>query len=542
MTAGLFLPIFGLALGGLRNPWAFTAAALLLWGAAASQRRLPKIPFAPLWGIWLAWAALSALSSAEPWRGLSDLAYRASAMCVFLLALSAHEDGKKTWRLFLLITIPAFELVSYFIHIRGYAKVGVLFPYYNYTAAVAAIGATLGLAAIFSKEDEEQALGWICLLASWTWLLWSGSRGGPLAAGVGSLTVLMRLGYKTAAKIFVFAGAVAILGLFASGSGRLKIGQMKSNLRPQLWKSAIAVAADSPFLGEGPGQFDRGFLRHNFPASFAEAHTRYGRHTDHAHSEFLEEAAEIGWPGALILTFVILMTFRLAWMHGNPEVGALGAAAALLTHGLFDNIFALPALEWMFFSFLGASLAPRNANETRFPPAWIAAGILLTIFSSWPKWIVDTARADGSEPALHRALTFTPKDHTLWSDIARARIAANNPGGAVQAFFAASQLHPTEAVYPLWISQIAHRAGRWQDVLYHTARVIELEPKCPQARLLRANAFLALGRRDNARSELKTFHLIVKPLAWVKMLWPGQRFVLGHDVLLLKDLENRLSN
>ncbi|PCI39390.1 MAG: hypothetical protein COB53_03350 [Elusimicrobia bacterium] len=542
MNAGLCLPLFALAFGGSRNPWVFTAFALLLWGAAASRRRLPKIPVAPLWGAWLAWSAISAGVSAEPWRGLSDLAYRAAAIGIFVLALDSNREDRKAWRIFLPVAILILEAAAFFINVPSYPHVGVLYPYYNYTAAAAAVGVSFGFALVFSKEESERNLGVACTIVSWVFLAWTGSRGGLVAASAGTMVVLIGSGRKMIAVVLAAGGLMAVVGLFAAGSPLLKLERATANLRPQLWKAAVAVASDSPILGEGPGQFDRGFLRHNFPAPQDKTLTRYGRVSKHAHSELLQEAAEIGWPGVLLLLIALAATFARGCRQKNPELGALGAIAALGAHGVFDNVLSLPALEWLFFSFLGAANSSEETTEAPWPGAWIAAGVLLSIVSWWPKWLVSSALSEGSQPALLQAVSIAPKDPLLWENLARTRLRDKDPRRAMQALVIASQLHPTEAVYPLMIAQLARNARQWNAVLRITQRVITLEPSAPQPRLLRAQAFLELGRPLQARAELEVFNRIAKPLPSIRKLKPGVRFVLGHEAGLRRALEKRLKN
>ncbi|MFC1679901.1 hypothetical protein ACFL2T_06800, partial [Elusimicrobiota bacterium] len=83
----------GFALGGLRAPWAWTFAAVLLW--AAARHRPPDLRALPAWRIWaawLAWTLLSALASAEPARGLASFAVTSTSVLVMALAASRLEE------------------------------------------------------------------------------------------------------------------------------------------------------------------------------------------------------------------------------------------------------------------------------------------------------------------------------------------------------------------------------------------------------------------------------------------------------------------
>jgi O-antigen ligase len=541
-SGALLLPLFALAAGGLRSPWSFAAGALLLFGALAGQRNLrADSPTARLWFAWLLWSALSASLSAEPIRGLADLAPRLCGVGVFLLALSSDRERERpAFDALLLAGVVALVGAAALVRVPGFTGVGVLYPYYNYTAAFAALGFVFALASLRSAHRAVAILAGVAAAASGAWLLASGSRGGLLAAGVGTLVWLWRSGARKTAVASSLAAAAALAFLFASASPVLKLDRPWANLRPKLWKASVSVAADSPWIGEGPGQFDRGFLRHNFPASAEEAPTRYGLVSAHAHSEPLQELAETGVPGLLLLLLALFASLVSGWKRTDGPDPLIPACAALLTHGLFDNIFNLPALEWLFFAMLGLS-ASRGEEPGARTPGWMwAFGAVLGAASWWPNWSVERALAFREPARIMSALRVAPKDHRLWSALAKARLRSGDGQAAVKALSAAAELHPTHAPYPLMLAELLRDKGSPETVLALTRHALHLEPLAAQARLLRAEALLALGKKGQARAELEAFRSIAKPLPDVMKMRPNVRFILAYDPALAGSLAKRL--
>ena len=535
------LALFALAIGGLRNPWALGAASVFLWGAvAAAPEGLRRLPGARLWIAWLLWSAVSAALSAEPLRGLAALSLRASAFGLLTLAASA-EDGPTQWVRAVLGAALAIEAASWLVAVPGFDFVGVLYPYYNYTGAVASVATVLGFGFLLGRSKKDRLFGGAVCAISVVWILCASSRGSALASVVGIGVVLLRARRFRVLAAFAAAFALTLALLFTAGSPLLKLDRPSSNLRPRLWSAALSVAKDAPFFGQGPGQFDRGFLKHNFPAAPEEAPTRYGIVSKHAHSEPLQEAAETGFPGALLLLAALLTTMTAAWRRSDLLDPRAAACAALLAHACFDNLFALPALEWLFFAMLGSTASGPPRDAPRFPAAALPfAGAALAAFAWWPAWTVASARADGSEDALLRALATAPRDPDLWGELAFRRAQEGRPREALDALRAAESLHPTHALYPLMGAGIFQAGRRWNAALLLSERVLALEPRAAQAKLMRCEALLEMGRRGEAAEQLKRFYAETDRSGNFKAMREYPRFILGYDEDLLTRLEARL--
>ncbi len=521
----------GLALGGLRAPWSHACVAIVLWGAALKfPPRLEAVPAARLWAAWLAWTALSALFSAEPLRGLAAFSHTATAVLFFAMASSYWGlESKRLWAAGLFGMGVLLGLAVLLID-SGYGPTGLLYPYYNYTAAVQAalLAACLGALGAGAGRDLRIRLLLVAIMIfALTLILFAHSRGALAAAAAASLVWLIRRGSRRS----LAAAAVAGLAIFALMPMRiltpmLKLDNPSANTRPAIWKSSMAIAREHPLLGQGPGQFERGFLRHNFPAPEGARPTRYGLRSTHAHSEFLEIAAETGWPGLILF----LLALGVSWRRGlktrprndRPdwsEEAAGGAFIALFTHSLVDNPLALPALKWLFFASLAVWCSPNEEKTGEAPSPGLrpvyALGLMLAALAWWPDWAVKSWRqrawkAAGAQSVerLESALRVSPDDSGLWEDLARAQMRRRPPAAreALRALSEAERRNPTNAFYPVMTAEILRGSaaieGRWDAILALAERALILEPRFHQARLLAAEALVHLGRSREAARKL----------------------------------------
>ncbi|TPW19221.1 MAG: hypothetical protein FD126_2905, partial [Elusimicrobia bacterium] len=132
-----------LGCGGLRNPWAWSLFAVLSWAAALAEPPRTPLPGARLWFAALAWAGLSAALSPEPLLSAAGFAYAATGwLWLNVGATRTGEDARRTGLALLWAAGALAAAAAVAIDVPGYPAVGLLYPYYNYTAAlVAAAGA-----------------------------------------------------------------------------------------------------------------------------------------------------------------------------------------------------------------------------------------------------------------------------------------------------------------------------------------------------------------------------------------------------------------
>ena len=541
----------GLALGGLRGPWQWSLLAVPAW--AAAWRAGPAWRLTPAAGLWLAyllWLALSAACSAEPLRGWTALAHKATALLFLLGAADWDGNARKLWLSLLAAAGVVLGLAALLVSVPSYPMSGLFFPYYNYTACVEAALLCACAAAALSPLGRRWGL-LVPAAFALAMLAAARSRGALLASALVCAVMLWRTGRRRLVLYLGVAG-LALAALLPVGvlSPWLKLELQGAYVRPQLWKAALAVAAERPFLGEGPGQFDRGFLRHDFPAPAGMLPTRYGLSNAHAHSEPLQVAAESGWPALVLYVLALGATLRRSW-RGPPcpwREAALAAALAILAQSLVDNVFALPAIEWLFFTALGASAgtpplpavlsgigrrastAPigstvpwaHGSQGTQPPPGHAGplqktlclAGLAAAALAWWPDWAARSwrTRAATAPPAeslapVRAALRLHPGDPDLWDDLARAHLRREPPDveSALAAFARADELDPMDPLHGAMAAELLRAKGSWRAVLELSRRCLDLEPGFLQARLLAAEALLGSDRPAEAARELELF-------------------------------------
>ncbi|MBN2430081.1 MAG: O-antigen ligase family protein [Acidobacteria bacterium] len=141
---------------------------------------------------------------------------------------------------------------------------------------------------------------------------------------------------------------------------------MHSIQRIPVWQDSWKMILDFPWLGVGLGNYEFAFYAYNsLPLSVIY---------NHAHNDYLEYAADLGIPGALLLfgAIVLLLGYglRVFFRHANPTdsmmaLGVSGAIFSILTHSFTDFNLQIPANMVVFAVLLAvlSSVHPQNTNE-----------------------------------------------------------------------------------------------------------------------------------------------------------------------------------
>jgi tetratricopeptide (TPR) repeat protein len=403
-----------------------------------------------------------------------------------------------------------------------YPYMGVLPPYYNYTCFVEAAAFCAALAAFLRKDGPRGLRRWLLGAAAATALLevsWAHSRGALVSAAVGTGLFAFRHVPRRWLRPAAFAIFFALAGGLALTTWA-KIDYAKAFKRPQIWQAAVRCALDHPVLGVGPGQFANAFQKHNFPAGYGVGNFR--ARAEHAHSEVMEALAEFGVPGLCFLLAAVWVLLRPPSPESSTwtrEAG-LAAFAGMSCQCLIDNMLQLPALGLLYFSALAVARAPapsgpEGPQSPAALPVWrslAAAALLLAVVAWVPGRLVQDWQAAAGRTAdperrlalLLRAVRVAPADPYLRESLYGAWLAQKPPRAdeALEQMSQAERLSPFNAVYPVAQAGLRRNAGEWPQVLALASRAVVLEPDYLQARLLRAEALLELGRRDEARGEL----------------------------------------
>ncbi|MGD0336176.1 MAG: O-antigen ligase family protein, partial [Candidatus Omnitrophota bacterium] len=185
------------------------------------------------------------------------------------------------------------------------------------------------------------------------------SRGGWVSLAI-SLTVMniifIRRGVLKKKSIFglVFILALVIVFFYtqkahtapAGGIATERITQINSDIsaqtRLETWRASLKMIADSPLIGTGIGDFDRGFYRYR-PVGFNVKAV-------YAHNEYLHMAAEMGILAPFLMIFILIIII-LQGLKNNANLVIVGCCCAILSlalHGLVDFNFHIPANMLLF--------------------------------------------------------------------------------------------------------------------------------------------------------------------------------------------------
>jgi len=160
--------------------------------------------------------------------------------------------------------------------------------------------------------------------------------------------------------------------------------------RIYIWKVTMRMWAQAPLAGAGTGQFAREYPCARQPVPRPST-VGFRGNALYAHNEYLQELAECGIPGGVLLIAVIL---GLLFLHVDPGIRA--GAGALAAQALFAFPFQVvptQALMWLLPALglagpsrsapASAAELPRLALDRNIVPRFMAAGIALAMLAAF---------------------------------------------------------------------------------------------------------------------------------------------------------------
>ncbi len=397
----------------------------------------------------------------------------------------------------------------------------------NLFANYAALALPLCLCAAFClrrllSHGLAVGIGVIATLICAGGALISGSKGGFLAAFVGTLIFLlsiwrargaqMKSGARRHAKVL---GASTILFLIVGGAlfvktvgPRLQRAGGSENhstmFRVYAWKSTVDMLQARPLLGHGPGSFPSVYTQ------FAQA-----GYTRSAHQSWLQIAGESGVPSLLFL----IGAFALALRRGVRQLktsrwpiaaGALGALSAMIVHGFIDagwGIFSIALAVAVILALLDESEMQENQKVGRLNVAWLLVILPLALGASYGMQAQSAENLSfGSEELLRQgnrigalnaaqaATQSAPLDARAWANLGQMRIQNGDRDGAIAAYRQAHDLQPTKASHVLRLAQLLDSGGAENMAEDWYNRAIELDPRDIGLRIQRAQWLEKQGR------------------------------------------------
>jgi O-antigen ligase len=243
---------------------------------------------------------------------------------------------------------------------------------FGYATARAAFFVQVGLAGLMLASALPTRFIWIlgasATVASIAVVVASGSTASvALLAVLGGLALLGSAGGWHGAALGAAAGLfVVVLGmtmalgaLYAPGdprTGRVDriVDSTLTERRLVLWNDALSIVSKRPLAGVGPGRFQLAS-----PTARADADARW------AHHGFLQQAAETGVIGFVLLVALFLWGFFKLWAGPPDAIAVLGAAAlaALGIHACVDYVLHFPAVPMAAGLLVGAATASRRSDR-----------------------------------------------------------------------------------------------------------------------------------------------------------------------------------
>ncbi len=397
----LVLLILGLLVSGALGTetrllffWPGAVALGLAGGIAALKWRL-KILFPPadkcllLALIFLAYIAIRTVTSPVAYQAREDLVILLSAWVVYSLVLTlvSHPRARIVLMVSLLILVMAnlavgsihlsgdwsFHIVPDFMRVAEVGRIGGLFVNANHLAAF--LSMVLFLAA-----------GWLCFGRGGAVLkLWLGfmvvamtlgmsltvSRGALFGLAVGAL-VFTALGlwivWQTQRQYFWSLMGGVLVAVILGGALLWKVNEeylrtrisnhsATSDIRTEIWKSALTQHSLYPNLGAGARMYYQGGTQYRSPGLATWTPEAF-----FAHNEYLQMLADYGWVGLVLLMLVVALhlgnglkfirwfvaekfmrTGRILSMNLALCLGAMSAVMATLAHAFFEFHFHVPA-------------------------------------------------------------------------------------------------------------------------------------------------------------------------------------------------------
>jgi O-antigen ligase len=176
---------------------------------------------------------------------------------------------------------------------------------------------------------------------------------GPAVLLVARDTRGVRLAVAGCTALFLFAllltAAIGATQPEGPSHGTSVVEQAFSPRRVALWHDALSLLAAHPVTGVGPGRFAR-----ESAIARSDVDARW------AHQEFLQQGAEQGILGLVLLVGLVLWGFARLWITGSGDrVVALGAAAlaVVAVHACVDYVLHFPAIPFAGAALVGTAQA-----------------------------------------------------------------------------------------------------------------------------------------------------------------------------------------
>lgn len=237
---------------------------------------------------------------------------------------------------------------------------------------VAALTWLLGVAALVCTYSRGGAVGFAVGMAALA------TFAGIRARELWRVSPLLWIAALALAALVALAGVVQYRHLLVGVLSRLS--DASASGRAYIYQGTARMIADRPLLGFGPGTFAVHFPDY-WPPALSDIEPRHAKRVVHAHSEFLQIAAETGLLGLAAFSALLLALLAGAWRArrapANDAVWWLRAGLfAALCGGIVDAAFSVGlrypgpiAALWTTLGLL-AGLQPASPRQSLSSPRW----------------------------------------------------------------------------------------------------------------------------------------------------------------------------
>jgi putative inorganic carbon (hco3(-)) transporter len=252
--------------------------------------------------------------------------------------------------------------------------------FYEYAKLRGKRGRSIGFRRLIAKSGLQSLILWLCVsVILCAALIFSRSRMGILAAASSVLVIFALIAISRfhgrasslLAVMFIvlsiclalWIGPGPIVSRFQSVEDEYSLGGPS---RVSIWRDALPLMQHHPWLGTGFG---------TFPIAYTSGQTTFlTQFVNHAHNDYLELAADLGIPAALVLfasVFLILARAVRAFLFGEEDfervvaLGCVGSIVAISLHSFVDFNLYIPANALFFSVILGLGIALRSPDSIR---------------------------------------------------------------------------------------------------------------------------------------------------------------------------------
>jgi O-antigen ligase len=512
----------------------------------------------------LVWSCVAAAGASFRYAALLGVMDRAATVAVFAAGAILFRDEVSLLRLRRIVV--AATTVQAVLALAGTIAAGPaggarVFLNRSQLAAYLAIGFFLAVAAAAGawratatagacqRHQRRSAVAWtVAAVLHLAAILPLQSRGALLALAGGGLGLAASSwsALPRRARTALVAGAAVV----ALGGALLVEKRFRDSEDPDrytrlpIWRASLAMAAERPVLGLGPGQFPHDAPRFNFPLE--RGPVRYGRQFSGAHSLPLTLLAEEGAPG-LALGAVVVAGILAALLRagragaaadrrpsGDAIRGVGAAILALVAQGLVEDLQERPAILLTIALVAGSACAvargwrlraargpgmrvdPVVVSALAIGAACLAAGGVLGPWLGWREAAAARALGAAGLRRLERAARLDPWNPWHREGLAMAALQGGPPDRERYAAAAihldeARRLAPREARLALLRARLEAVAARSlfpagataarAAALYDEAAT--LAPRDPRPRLEQAGWLAEQGRPRAARAALE---------------------------------------